>query len=515
MQSFVIKQQKIWSVLLAGFLLCLFLANCREIETAKEKGEEKAVEQPAEVKEIAVSETASQPVFASEQSTVHSPQSTEDSPQAIDRGPSTVNRELIRNPQSETRNRLTILYTGETKGNLEPCGCVEHQIGGLPRRDSLIRSWGLDPARTLILDNGNLTVDYGRQNELKFQIALDAMGQMNYTALNIGEGDLNLGVDYLKQMKGIAKFPFLSANLFTQKGRQLFTPFLLKTVDSIRVAVIGLLSKDFAGQVAEINPGIKVKAPNTVLASLLPDLKKKAAFIILLFHGKEAQAEELAKLFPAIDVIISGNKAEEPIETPIKVGKTLILTTGQEGKYLGRIDLSLDQSGKVKDAQLQVTALSEKIPDSPRIASLLETYHDIVKNEGLLEKEKREEPSRGGVYKGSKSCRMCHKETFKIWEGNPHARAYETLIKKNRQFNPECVRCHTVGFGFLTGFINQEKTPHLAGVGCESCHGVGSNHIQNPQPGYGQVKEADCRTCHTKEQSPEFDFKHYLKGIEH
>ncbi|MEW5768596.1 MAG: multiheme c-type cytochrome, partial [bacterium] len=230
---------------------------------------------------------------------------------------------------------------------------------------------------------------------------------------------------------------------------------------------------------------------------------------------QEAQAEELAKRFPAIDVVISGNEAEEPIETPIKAGKTLILTTGQEGKYLGRIDLSLDRSGEIKEAQLQVTALSEKIPDSPRIASLLETYHEIVKNEGLLEKEKREEPSRGGVYRGSKSCQICHKEAFKIWEGNPHAHAYETLVKKNRQFNPECVRCHTVGFGFVTGFINQEKTPHLAGVGCESCHGVGSNHIQNPQPGYGQMEEADCRTCHTQEQSPEFDFERYLKEIEH
>lgn len=525
--SNLINQQRVWIVLSAGLLLCFFLANCRETVGEKEVG--KGVEQPAETTSEMASETASAPVSTSDQttppphevvapspegSTVHSPQSAESSPEAIDRGPLTVDRGPSRNPKSEIRN-LTLLYTGEAKGSLEPCGCVEHQLGGLPRRDSLIRSWQLAPAQTLILDNGNLTVDYGRQDEIKFQTALDAMGQMNYAALNIGEGDLNLGIDYLKQMKAVAKFPFLSANLFTQEGKQVFPPFLVRSVDSIRIAIIGLISMDSAAQIAEINPEIKVKAPETVLTSLLPDLTREAAFIVLLFNGEDARAKELAKLFPAIDIIVSSNDAEEPIAKPVKVGETLILTTGQEGKYLGRLDLSLNQAGKIRDSQLQVVALSEKIPDSPQIASLLETYHEIVKNEGLLEKEKREKPSRGGVYRGSKSCRICHKKAFTICEKRPHAHAYETLVKKNRQFNPECVRCHTVGLGFLTGFVSQEKTPHLAGVGCESCHGVGSNHIQNPQPGYGQVEEADCRTCHTKEQSPGFDFKRYLKEIAH
>lgn len=417
--------------------------------------------------------------------------------------------------QQNGSSNLTIIYTGEEEGNLEPCGCVEHQLGGLSRRDSLILSWGLDPTRTLILDNGNLTVDYGRQDELKFETTIHAMGEMNYTALNIGEGDLHPGIDYLKQMNHIAKFPFLSANLFTQEGKQPFTPFLLTTVDSIRVAIIGLLSNEFAAHIATINPNLKVTAPDTELRSILPNLTQEAAFIILLFHGGQEEARELAQLFPAINVIISGSDEVKPIETPIKAGKTLILTTGEEGKYLGRIDLTIDQSGEIKDAQLQVTALSERIPDSPRINSLLETYYETVENEGLLEKEERVEPSRGGVYQGSESCRMCHVEAFNIWQQTPHAHAYETLIEGKRQFDPECVRCHTVGFGFVTGFVNQEETPGLAEVGCESCHGVGSNHIQNPQRGYGKVQETDCRTCHTSEQGPGFDFEHYFKMIAH
>ena len=50
-----------------------------------------------------------------------------------------------------------------------------------------------------------------------------------------------------------------------------------------------------------------------------------------------------------------------------------------------------------------------------------------------------------------------------------------------RQYDGECVVCHTVGFGYKTGFANEKDTPKLKDVGCESCHGPGSLHAKNPE----------------------------------
>jgi hypothetical protein len=50
-----------------------------------------------------------------------------------------------------------------------------------------------------------------------------------------------------------------------------------------------------------------------------------------------------------------------------------------------------------------------------------------------------------------------------------------------RNLDPECVVCHTVGFGYNTGYKNASKTPHLSHVGCESCHGPGSGHAADPR----------------------------------
>ena len=65
-----------------------------------------------------------------------------------------------------------------------------------------------------------------------------------------------------------------------------------------------------------------------------------------------------------------------------------------------------------------------------------------------------------------------------------HAKAFEALVKyakkpSMRQYDPECVVCHTVGYGFQTGYKG-EAAEKLKGVGCENCHGPGNPHASNP-----------------------------------
>src|SRR5262249_33864339 len=61
--------------------------------------------------------------------------------------------------------------------------------------------------------------------------------------------------------------------------------------------------------------------------------------------------------------------------------------------------------------------------------------------------------------------------------------ALEKVAKRPtlRQFDPECVVCHNVGFGYDTGYRNEKDTPNLRHVGCESCHGPGSAHAADPK----------------------------------
>ena len=86
----------------------------------------------------------------------------------------------------------------------------------------------------------------------------------------------------------------------------------------------------------------------------------------------------------------------------------------------------------------------------------------------------------GAKYIGSAKCKMCHQDQHKAWGEMKHSNAFDSLTPEQIATGKDdkgqaCVACHTTGYG-KGGFESVEKTPKLTHVGCESCHGAGSNH---------------------------------------
>ncbi|HEU4723693.1 MAG TPA: multiheme c-type cytochrome [Candidatus Eisenbacteria bacterium] len=101
----------------------------------------------------------------------------------------------------------------------------------------------------------------------------------------------------------------------------------------------------------------------------------------------------------------------------------------------------------------------------------------------------------GPMYVGVKRCKTCHNlekagGQYAKWTESKHSKAFEVLaspkaleIAKEKgiadpQKADECLSCHVTGHGepaekFKPSFLATD------GVGCESCHGAGSNYIKN------------------------------------
>lgn len=107
-------------------------------------------------------------------------------------------------------------------------------------------------------------------------------------------------------------------------------------------------------------------------------------------------------------------------------------------------------------------------------------------------------PDPDATYVGSQVCSTCHASSYASWTATTHSRALATLEEHGRGLDPACWECHTTGRGEEGGFASKADTPQLANVGCESCHGPGSQHVRNPEqvPLAEPLESRMCGECH-------------------
>ena len=110
---------------------------------------------------------------------------------------------------------------------------------------------------------------------------------------------------------------------------------------------------------------------------------------------------------------------------------------------------------------------------------------------------------------GSDKCKLCHKVEFASWSTTKHAKAWDSL-KPAEQSKPDCVKCHST-----------DGTKAMPGVGCEACHGPGSDYktmaiMKDKQKAHAagliEPTEAVCVKCHNK-QSPTFKGFNFAEAV--
>jgi len=105
-------------------------------------------------------------------------------------------------------------------------------------------------------------------------------------------------------------------------------------------------------------------------------------------------------------------------------------------------------------------------------------------------------------YVGSETGQACHPNKHDAWLQTRHANALQTLKRIGQGSNPECLGCHTTGFGERGGFVDEATTPQMAGIGCEGCHGPASEHKGDGTKILKTVDAEVCGRCHTDAHHP-------------
>ncbi len=279
---------------------------------------------------------------------------------------------------------LTLIYSGEEQGQLALHGCGAEQVGGLSRRHTVIQSLRQKHANTLNLHTGNILSPTDPNNELIYQIALEALGEMNYDAIFIGPQDLCLSVDSLQALHAShPNLPVVCTNVFYPNTVS-FAPYSLKNTPSqIEVALIGLISKSHKTEVTAYNSGMILTSPEEALNALEGEITAKGDVVLGVFHGTEDEARGLAERFPWLDVLILAGNESTNTSSPTIVRNTAIVTNAPKGEAVGVLEIGLDDHLRVVSRQGYRVEVSEKIAPDENLETLLALYHSLSEDDGL------------------------------------------------------------------------------------------------------------------------------------
>ncbi len=360
---------------------------------------------------------------------------------------------------------LNILYTGAMRGELEPCGCSpETQSGGLARLSGYISANKAALTPYVLVDAGNSFEGDKPQARLKSEALVRSFAVMGYdaAALHISKTDID---------------------------------------DAF---ITGLVAQHKAGALPQ---GKSMKAVRDGLKINISSDEKlaKKGMINVLLSGRTVAVLKDVKGW---DVIVTSSGEE--LEGPVQAGKTIIVSGFPKGQKLGVLSLRL-KDGRVTGSTHRWQPLMKDVAEDPEVRSILKDYDQKV---AALLKEEELKPVIGGQYLGAESCVECHQSFAESWKTTKHAGAFATLERVGKSKDPECVKCHVVGFGEEGGFLSLKATPGLANVQCESCHGPGREHAAD----FGPMRPVGmdvCLKCHTPENSPLFNYQEYYEKIKH
>ena len=249
------------------------------------------------------------------------------------------------------------------------------RIGGLAHMATLIKAIRAErPKNTILVDVGDTW--QGSLTSLKTQgeDMVDAMNSLGVEVMT-GHWEFTYGSERVLELIDKLDFPFLAGNIRDNDFNEpVFESTKFFERGGVNVAIIG-----------QAFPYSPIANPRYMMADwsfgiqeeLIRDNVKAARqngadLVVLASHNGFDVDRKLASRVDGIDVILTGH-THDAIPGVIKVNDTLLIATGSHGKFIGRLDLDV-QNKKIKNYRYKLIPIfSDVITPDPEIDGLIKT----------------------------------------------------------------------------------------------------------------------------------------------
>lgn len=263
---------------------------------------------------------------------------------------------IVSIPASARMVELTILHTTDLHGHIWPTTTYEGQadVGGVLRCAARIEQLRAQIPNTLLIDCGDTFQGAPESYLTDGRLLIDALNELAYDAWVLGNHEIDWGTKLLRARHDQVAVPFLAANLGFPSPEANWLPkvqpFVIREVDGIRVAIIGLttpgiprwsrphlldgaLFRRSVETLGAVMPLVKAERPDVIVAAVHQGFRNRGDDF-----ANEVRA--IAAAFPEIDVMLGGH-THTPVED-MRFGPVLFSQAGYYGIWLGRVSLTYD-----------------------------------------------------------------------------------------------------------------------------------------------------------------------------
>jgi 5'-nucleotidase len=276
--------------------------------------------------------------------------------------------------------RLTILHLNDVY-QFQP---TAQNRGGLSRVATLRKQALKESPHVLTLLAGDTlspSVESSAEVEgesLKGRQMIDAWNALGLDYSTVGNHEFDFGDDVLRARLKQSHFPWLGANVMSEKSGQVFEGLKawdLRDVGGVKVGLFGVLLPETQ---TSSKPGKDTRiTPYCEAAKRAVDELRAAGaqFVMGLTHLAVEQDRELAKCVK-VDLIIGGHDHDRVRET---VAGTPIFKLDEDAIDLGRLTLDLDaKTGAVKKLAWKVIPITSKTPDDAEFDARMRPYAPLL-----------------------------------------------------------------------------------------------------------------------------------------
>jgi 5'-nucleotidase/UDP-sugar diphosphatase len=264
-------------------------------------------------------------------------------------------------PSGDNVRTITIFYTSDEHGYLEPISDRSNTYGGAANLLAALRQRGYDPHSddALLLSGGDMWTGPAISTWFRGASAVQVANRMGYDAAAVGNHDFDFGQDTLRANKAAADFPFLTANITladTGEPPDFAQPYAIREANGVQVAIVGLTALETPGIVMPAAvEGLAFGDYADALRRIVPQARAEGAeLVIVTAHACPSELRTLTPVAAELSIPLLAGGHCHLLENVERDG-VRIIGPGAHWQTFAQIDIAFDTAtGEVVSTEAEL-----------------------------------------------------------------------------------------------------------------------------------------------------------------